>query len=56
MGGGFQCAAQGGVYFIIISNREITAFQGVCKSTPIYIAQLGAGFLVVGNFLAMGDP
>ena len=53
MGGGFQCAAQGGIDFMVISNREMTAFQRVRKSTPVNIAQFGAGFLVVGDLLAM---
>ena len=55
MGGSFQCAAQSGVDFMVISNGEITAFQRVCKSTPVNIAQFGAGLLVVCNLLTMGD-
>lgn len=55
VGRGFQCMTQGHFYFIIMSDRNITALDGVGEGAPVYIAQFGAGALLVADTLAVID-
>lgn len=51
----FQRMAQGDFYVVVMSDWNITAFDGVGEGAPIDIAEFGAGALAVADTLAVVD-